>query len=190
MFLPGPKTSIQSLINQLAPIVESYGVQLNSGLPTTDPNNLGIGGLNEDINIPDDPNTGEDVDINDNGGDTDLDVLGNGLAKLNYSVPSGYTQSYVSNNYISYADADWNDITLTYEEDYFDLSFYEDMYPGGEHKTIAGHDAYTFVYSAEDSDSDYKEYTCYIKGTKEEDGYCIRAEKEDAFNYVINSLNF
>ena len=92
--------------------------------------------------------------------------------------------------YIGYADADWNDITLTYEEGYFDLSFYEDMYPGGEHKTIAGHDAYTFVYSDDDSDSDYKEYTCYIKGTKEDDGYCIRVEKEDAFNYVINSINF
>ena len=127
----------------------------------------------------------------DNGGeDIDLNELGNGLTKINYSVPSGYTQSYVSNNYISYADADWNDITLTYEEGYFDLSFYEDMYPGGEHKTIAGHDAYTFVYSDDDSDSDYKEYTCYIKGTKEDDGYCIRVEKEDAFNYVINSINF
>lgn len=188
MFLPGPKTSLQSLVYQVIPILESYGLEFNGNIEVTDPNNFGIGGLNEDINIPDDPNTGGDVDINDNGGDTDLDVLGNGLAKLNYSVPSGYTQSYVSNNYISYADADWNDITLTYEEDYFDLKNYEDIYPGGEYKSIAGHDAYVFLYSFDDSD--YKEYTCYLKGTKEDDGYYIRAEKEDAFNYVINSLNF
>jgi len=191
MFLPGPKTSIQSLVDQLAPLVESYGIQLNSNLPNTDPSNLGLEGVNPGENIiTEDPNTGGDVDTNNGGEDIDLNELGSGLTKIKYSVPSGYTQSYVSNNYISYADADWNDVTVTYEEGYFDLSFYEDMYPGGEYKTIAGHDAYAFIYSFDDSDSDYKEYTCYIKGTKDDDGYCIRAEKEDAFNYVINSINF
>ena len=188
MFLPGPKTSIQSLINQLAPIVESYGMQLNSGLPTTDPNNLGLEGLDPGNNIiTEDPNTGGDVDTN-NGGDIDLSELGSGLTKIKYSVPNGYTQSYVSNDYISYSNADWNDITLTYEDSYFDLKNYEDIYPGGEYKSIAGHDAYVFLYSFDDSD--YKEYTCYLKGTKEDDGYYIRAEKEDAFNYVINSISF
>ena len=188
MFLPGPKTSIQSLINQLAPIVESYGMQLNSGLPTTDPNNLGLEGLDPGNNIiTEDPNTGGDVDTN-GGGDIDLSELGSGLTKIKYSVPSGYTQSYVSNDYISYSNADWNDITLTYEDSYFDLKNYEDIYPGGEYKSIAGHDAYVFLYSFDDSD--YKEYTCYLKGTKEDDGYYIRAEKEDAFNYVINSISF
>ena len=188
MFLPGPKTSIQSLINQLAPIVESYGMQLNSGLPTTDPNNLGLEGLDPGNNIiTEDPNTGGDVDTN-SGGDIDLSELGSGLTKIKYSVPNGYTQSYVSNDYISYSNADWNDITLTYEDSYFDLKNYEDIYPGGEYKSIAGHDAYVFLYSFDDSD--YKEYTCYLKGTKEDDGYYIRAEKEDAFNYVINSISF
>ena len=191
MFLPGPKTSIQSLVNQLAPLVEQYGIQLNSNLPNTDPSNLGLEGVDPGENIiTENPNTGGDVDTNNGGEDIDLNELGSGLTKIKYSVPSGYTQSYVSNNYISYADADWNDVTVTYEEGYFDLSFYEDMYPGGEHKTIAGHDAYAFIYSFDDSDSDYKEYTCYIKGTKDDDGYCIRAEKEDAFNYVLNSINF
>lgn len=186
IFLPGTKTTLESLINQYGPLLQTYGITLNSNLGSTDPSGLDIEGWDIDGNTGtgDDFNTGGDIDT---GGDVDTNngggLLSPGLSKLHFSVPAGYTQSYVDETYMSYTNEDWDNIMFSYYDD-FDLSFYKELYPGGEDIKVGGYDAYKFSMNEEAYDS----YTCYIQYNNE--GYYISADNQEDLDSVLNSIYF